>query len=142
MLTAATGYATANIVFLGPPAIGKDGADLNSGIDDADREQCVLDAATNDEVVSPSPTTVQTIRAKRTANWVDSTAVVDALESRAKLVVRTGAADDTIANFGAVTAIIDRWHPNPREMETTMNTVTIYALLEDGDGKPPDRQRG
>ncbi len=129
--------ATVNILFLGEPAIGKDGVDFNTDIDDAILEQCVVGTDdTIDDVVAESAGCAADARAGTGDDaWLRSTAasVQDAMESRSKLVVRTGAADAT-TDFGAVTAIIDGGMKT-HTMETGQNTVAIYALVEDGNGK-------
>ena len=116
-----------DIVFLGVPAVGKDGADFNNKIDDVELEQCHL--------------TIDTTRMKLvdeaedcSANddWSNNTEINDALESRSKLVVRTGAA--TVVTSIATPLIDGKMVTHT--LEGSLDTVTIYALVEDGAGKP------
>ena len=118
--------AFVNIRFLGDPALGKDGDDLNKKVDDDDMEQCVVGTdVTSDDVVAESSDCPGDTR-RGTATWIDSTAVVDALESRSKLVVRTVVGE----NFTTTTPLISG-KTVTHALTGTEEEIVIYALVED-----------
>ena len=120
------------ITYLGTPAIGKDGADHNKKVDDADLEQCVVGTdPTSKRVVDEAETCVSAgddlIPAQ---TWIDSTAVTDGVETRSKLVIRTGTGVDGV---GDATVIFD----GKKATHTLTNSqaqVTIFALVQDAKG--------
>ena len=119
------------ITFLGMPALGKDlPGDFNKKLDDEVLPQCIVTGDTRMRLVdegagcaagSPEGTT-----------WEQLSTTTDQTETRSKLVVRTGLANET---QGAATQLIDGKMAT-HTLRGTEATVTIYALVEDAAGRP------
>ena len=120
------------ITYLGTPAIGKDGADLNKDIDDDELDQCATRATSSrilDEVTAGGcPDAGNAEDPKQT--WVVSTAVTDAEETRSKLVVRTGTPTDGTGNASQILDGSKVTHT----LANMQETVTIFALVQDSHG--------
>ena len=125
-----------DIIFLGAPAVGKDLADDNKKIDDVVMQQCrlatdttrmrLVGEAVNCAVADPPG-------ALDVGAWAQIEPNPDKMESRSKLVVRTGLPDAT-SQLGMATPLIDGKMVT-HTLEGDDDTVTIYALVEDGAGK-------
>ena len=133
----ATRVQQLDIIFLGAPAVGKDlPSDFNKKIDDGvSMEQCHLTSDTTrmrlvGEVASCSDEDPP--GALTAGDWTAISPNPDVTESRSKLVVRTG---DAAVVTSIATPLIDGKMVTHTLEGTTQDTVTIYALIEDGAGK-------
>ena len=132
---------TLAITFLGMPALGKDlDTDHNMKLDDVIMEQCIVDDGNtaNDatqrlvgEAATGQCTAADDATGRASGDWAVAP-VTDDVESRSKLVVRTGAAAG--ANTNAAKALIDGTEVT-HEIGTTETDVTIYALIQDAKGQ-------
>jgi hypothetical protein len=121
-----------SIIFLGPPAIGKDLAgDFNMGLDDAVVPQCIVQDDARERLVAEGDGCAA--GAPTGTTWTVLAENPDATESRSKLVVRTGLANAT-ATEG--TPIINGKSKTHELTAADQRDVTIYALVEDAEGKP------
>ena len=120
------------LTFLGQPAVGKDGADLNKGIDDEVMEQCVVDNATSKKVVAESTNCESDSDKPADVTWVASTAVTDASEIRSIVVGYTaGAASDPVSN-----TVIDGKSKDHTLDANDETAATVYVRVEDAAGSP------
>ena len=113
-----TGRTSLTIRFLGEPTLGMDGPDYNDDVEDDILEQCVVGAdATSTTLVGEQAT------CGNTSGWTASTAVVDAAESRSKLVVLS---TETATDAEPVLGGGDLNHDMGDR-----DSVTIYAVVQD-----------
>ena len=125
--------ADVNIIFLGGPAIGKDGIDYNKNIDDVTNlDQCIVDGDTRERIVGENADCTATGVAPEGVTWAALSPNPDMTESRSKVVARTGL---STAVTNTATPVIDG-KTKTHELMTGERNVTVYALLEDGAGKP------
>ena len=119
---------TLTITFLGMPALGKDlDTDHNTKLDDEILAQCYL--TTDNErmrVVMEGDSATNCPLAHTAVN-----PPTDEVETRSKLVVRTGEADETTGTAQAVYDGTEVTHT----VEATDMAVTIYALVQDAMGQ-------
>ena len=127
-----------NITFLGPPALGEDlDTDFNKKLDDdTSLQQCVVDDnnEANDRRLVGEDTacaSADTDTGRISGEWEQSSLVVDATETRSKLVVRTGGVG---ATGTTATGLIDGGMVTHTVAGPDAG-VTIYARVQDAKGE-------
>ena len=134
---------TVTLTFLGPPAVGKDGADYNKKIDDDILEQCRLTSDTTRQRLVGEATPAADGSARTCAeiddgdltagDWAPITPNPDMAETRSKVISYTPAGTSTETDPEVVKDVFDG-----KSMEHALGPnqtmATIYVRVEDAHG--------
>jgi hypothetical protein len=123
-----TTSGTLTLTFLGDPAVGKDGADLNKNVEDEIKPQCYAVGDTRMRVVLEGVDGTTSCPNTSTHTALDPNP--DMAESRSILVAHT----DGDTSDAVITTIIDGKNKDHRLDATDETAVTVYSRIQDATG--------